>query len=139
NARAVCIHHVHVRHAVTLAHEGDQPAVRRPRGLDREKETTRARGIPASLGHAVLVPAVRGDAVDRVVAVAGGDEQEVRPRCSARAAPGESERHEDEQDEPAHAACYLCSTGSTPRYRRWSSGFAASSCAVVSAAISPAI
>src|SRR5205823_6081969 len=79
NLRAVRTHHVDVGAAVASTCKRDQPAVRRPRRLDRKEKACGSRGIAMSLRQPDLAPTLRAHAVDRVVAVTARGKDEVDP------------------------------------------------------------
>jgi hypothetical protein len=115
---AVGVHDVDVGSAVASARKRDQPAVRRPSRLDGEEQALGSRRIATSFRHPDLAPARGADAVDRIVAVTGGSEEEVNSWGRRRAAACDREQQGQKGDYGADAGrwgSYSCSTGSTPR------------------------
>ena len=100
---AVGAHRVEVERPAPLARERDRAAVRRPRGLGLEEEALRRRGVDLGVGQPLLVAAARAQGVDRIVAVARADEEEIRIEVVGAAARGEQEEQGEERPGRPHA------------------------------------
>ena len=125
-AGSVSIHDEDVIGARAPARERDLVRVGRPGWLDLEEQSGRRRcGSPSCVGEPSLPPAVRVHLVNRVVAVPGADECEVRPGFVVPSAPAQHRSRRARPTAPSERRSRHESgdgtqpaTGSTPRNRR---------------------